>query len=72
MEAYELDVLREPRLASAHRHYAGRALDDVVHELEDQFKCVLIAGGKPCPFLADDNSCSISVVPNFGPTQRLA
>ena len=59
MEAYELDVLREPRLSSADRHYAGRAFDDVLDELQDEFKCVLVAGGKHCPFLSDDNSCSI-------------
>ena len=60
VEAYELDVLREPRLIeSGDRHYSGRTLEAVLEELSDEFKCILVAGGRPCVFLGSDNRCSI-------------
>jgi Fe-S-cluster containining protein len=60
VEAYELDVLREPRLIEAgDRHYAGRTIEDVVQELGDEYKCILLAGARPCAFLGPDNRCSI-------------
>ena len=60
VEAYEIDVLREPRLIDGgDRHYAGRTIDDVLHELSDEYKCILLAGARPCVFLCSDNRCSI-------------
>jgi len=59
VEAFELDVLREPRLISADPHYAGKYLEQALHELQDEFKCVVVAGGRPCMFLDNTNRCSI-------------
>ena len=59
VEADLIDVLREPRLPEAQPHYCGRAIDDVLEELEDEFKVVLLNGAEGCAFLAADNSCSI-------------
>ena len=59
VEAGELDVLREPRLIAADRHYAGRAPEEVVRCLqEDVGRCVIVACGTACPFLAH-NRCTI-------------
>ena len=57
VEAYELDVLREPRLIAVDRHYAHKTVDAALEELQNEFKCVLVIGR--CPFLSTDNDCSI-------------
>ncbi len=62
VEADELDVLREPRLIDADRHYAGKSVDEVIDELQsDVGKAIIIACGtaRPCPFLDADNKCTI-------------
>jgi Fe-S-cluster containining protein len=59
VEAYEIDVLREPRLISADPHYADKSLEEALSELQDEFKCVLVAGGQACMFLDRSNRCSI-------------
>ena len=59
VEAYELDVLREPRFASADSHYAERSIEQALHELQDEFKCVIVAGRQACTFLDRTNQCSI-------------
>jgi Fe-S-cluster containining protein len=59
VEAYEVDVLREPRLISADSHNAGQSLEQAMRELQDEFKCVLVAGGQACKFLDSGNRCSI-------------
>ena len=60
VEVDEIDVLREPRLIESDPHYAGRPVDDVLDELTGDFgRCILIAGGRPCAFLAGDKTCSI-------------
>lgn len=59
VEAYEIDVLREPRLIAADPHYAGKSLEEALHELQEEFKCVLVAGGRPCIFLDAASTCSI-------------
>jgi Fe-S-cluster containining protein len=59
VEAYEIDLLREPRLASADPHYCGRPLSDVQHELADEGKCIVLAAARPCMFLNSDCRCQI-------------
>lgn len=59
VEADLVDLLREPRLKDADRHWAGRSFDEVVTALEESGRCVLVAGSRPCPFLDADNRCSI-------------
>ena len=65
VEAYDLDLLREPRLAAAAILPAQRDMDarDLMVELEQHGKCLLIAGGTDCPckFLGEDNRCGIYV-----------
>ena len=61
VEAYDLDLLREPHLATAEigdwtREMAYR---DLMSELEQEGKCLLIAGGQECKFLRGDNTCAI-------------
>lgn len=59
VEAYEIDVLREPRLAAADPNYASLPIAEALEQLQDEFRCVLIAGpGRPCAFLVG-NRCRI-------------
>lgn len=58
VEAYELDLLREPRLASADPRAADRPIEDVLRELQEDGRCLLIAALGPCKFL-EDNRCAI-------------
>ena len=60
VQADDLDVMREPRLIEADRHYAGRPVDQVLVQLqEDVGRAVTIACGHPCPFLGADDECTI-------------
>jgi Fe-S-cluster containining protein len=62
VEAYELDVRREPRLAAADigEWTRGETAQTVMQELEQEGKCLIIAGGKgACSFLSEDNTCEI-------------
>ena len=62
VEAYDLDVLREPRLADADigQWTRGMTLQTLMAELEQEGKCLLLAGGvHTCTFLRDDNTCGI-------------
>ena len=59
VEAFELDVLREPRIIAADSHYASRSIEEALRLLQDEFRCVLLAGGGPCTFLAGEGVCSI-------------
>jgi len=53
IEAYRLDVLREPRLLNAPPNNDSLTLED----LKDDDKCIILA--LPCTFLGPDNLCSI-------------
>jgi Fe-S-cluster containining protein len=57
VEVEELDIIREPRLIDADRHHRGKTVERM---LDDYGKgmAVIIAIGKPCPFVAE-NKCSI-------------
>ncbi len=59
VEADDLDVLRESRLIEADRYHAGKTVESVLHEIRHEWKAVILAGPNPCPFLADDKSCTI-------------
>ncbi len=63
VEAYELDALREPRLLSAEVRVSMQELlaQDLMCELENEGRCLVISGGpdKPCKFLDSDNRCAI-------------
>lgn len=59
VEVEDLDVLREPRLIDADPHHAGKPVDQMVHEIQEEWKAVILACGRPCPFLAQDNQCTI-------------
>ena len=59
VEADELDVLREPRLASADPYYAEKSIEQALQELQDECKCVIVAGSRACTFLNGANQCSI-------------
>ncbi len=61
VEAYDLDVLREPHLAAAD---IGEWTREMVHqelmaELEQEGKCLVIAGGEECKFLRGNSMCAI-------------
>ena len=61
VEAYELDVVREPKLISANigkwTHDKTRA--QIMERLRDEDSCLIIAGSQPCKFLGSDNACAI-------------
>lgn len=59
VEAYELDLLREPRLVSADPFYSHKTVAETLQLLEDESRCLVIAAARPCIFLGTDNRCSI-------------
>jgi len=60
VEADEIDVMREPRLIEADRHYAPLGVQKSIELLQtDIGRAVIISCGKACPFLRGDNLCSI-------------
>jgi len=61
VEAYDLDVLREPHLAAADisEHTRDLAYNDLMAELEQDGKCLIIAGPEECKFLRGNNTCAI-------------
>jgi Fe-S-cluster containining protein len=59
VEADDLDALREPRLIGADPHHAGKFVEQVVYEIQTEWKAVILSCGKPCTFLTDENLCSI-------------
>lgn len=50
VEADELDLLREPRLIESDPHWRGQPVQKVLHELETEYKVIMIACGRPCTF----------------------
>ncbi|MGC3971608.1 MAG: YkgJ family cysteine cluster protein [Pirellulales bacterium] len=63
VEVEDLDIMREPRLIDADRHHKGKT---VVRMLDDYGKgmAVIIAIGKPCPFLDADKCVIYPTRPN--------
>ena len=60
VEVEDLDVVREPRLIDADPHYHGKSVEQVLVQFQtDIGRAVIIACGKPCSFLGEDNHCSI-------------
>lgn len=59
VEGDEIDVLREPRLIDADRHHTGKPVLQLVREIQEEWKSVIIACGSPCAFLGTDNHCTI-------------
>lgn len=59
VEVEDLDVIREPRLIDADAHHADTPVDQMVREMREEWKGVIIACGKPCSFLGQDNQCTI-------------
>ena len=59
VEAEELDVLREPRIIDADPHHRGKTVDQMVHEIQTEWKAVILACSRPCMFLGRDNHCQI-------------
>ena len=60
VEADEIDVMREPRLIEADRHYAHLGVSKTIELLRtDIGRAVIISCGNSCPFLGEDNLCSI-------------
>jgi Fe-S-cluster containining protein len=63
VEVNELDVLREPRLTLADPRTSDRNPEDVIEELRDEAKCLVIAGPYKCRFRSEQ--CHIyNVRPN--------
>ena len=60
VEADDIDLMREPQLLYADRDFvANYGPDEAVEALQEDFgRCLIIACGKPCYFLRD-NQCSI-------------
>ena len=59
IEADALDVLREPRLIDVDHHHKGKTVRQMVKEIEQEWKAVILTSGGPCPFLGQDNLCQI-------------
>lgn len=59
VEADDLDVLREPQLINGDPECRGKSVEQMVFEIQQQGKIVLLSCGSPCSFLGTDNVCSI-------------
>ena len=61
VEAYELDVLREQHLATADitEHTRDMTYEALMADLEDDGRCLVIAGTEECKFIRGDNTCAI-------------
>src|SRR5687768_8433697 len=60
VEADEIDVMREPRLIQADRHYRELGVTKSLELLRtDVGRAVIISCGEACPFLGMYNACSI-------------
>jgi len=61
VEAYDLDVLREPHLAAADigERTRGMTYETLMADLQQDGRCLIIAGGDECKFLRGDNTCAI-------------
>ena len=55
VEAYYLDVLREPRVLDA--DVCGRR--PTMDELSDETRCIVLAANQACRFLSADGRCTI-------------
>lgn len=60
VEVYDIDVMREPSLATA---AIGRptwqTYEQLMSDLEQEGRCVVIAGSRPCKFLTESFKCAI-------------
>jgi Fe-S-cluster containining protein len=55
VEAFTLDVIREPRVLHADVNGRVPTIDDLLEEE----KCVVLAANVPCRFLGENNRCTI-------------
>jgi len=63
VDAFEIDVLREPRIVTADPYYAGGSIEEAFRILQDEYRCVLLAGGGgPSVFLDPNNTCTIYAI----------
>jgi Fe-S-cluster containining protein len=61
VEAYDIDLIREPQLASADLSRTDWSAARVMADLQQDGRCLVIAGGRACPFL--DRHCLCSIYP---------
>jgi Fe-S-cluster containining protein len=59
VQAEWIDVVREPQMKDADRHYQGQNIDKVLELLEDGMRVVTLACGQACPILSAEKTCSI-------------
>jgi len=59
VEAEAIDVIREPRVIGADRHHRGKSVQQMVKEIENEWKAVILTCGQACPFLGQDDLCQI-------------
>jgi len=61
VEVYDLDVLREPHLAAADisERTRGATYETLMEDLQQEGRCLVIAGGQECKFLRGNNTCAI-------------
>ncbi len=60
VEAYALDVIREPHLATAAKPLRpDQTYETLMADLEQEGKCLVIACGSPCKFLTETFKCAI-------------
>ena len=59
VEADDLDVMREPRLIGGDPECCDNSVEQMVSEIQQEGKAILLACGSPCAFLGADNHCLI-------------
>lgn len=59
VEAFDIDLMREPKLIEAEIKRPQLTAEELKAELEQEGKCILVACGEPCPFYDHELNCTI-------------
>lgn len=61
VEVYDVDVQREPHLAAADicERTRGATYETLMANLQQDGRCLVIAGGQECKFLRGNNTCAV-------------
>jgi Fe-S-cluster containining protein len=60
VEVYDIDIMREQHLATANlNRVSGQTYESLMSDLEQDGKCIIIAGSQPCKFLTESFKCAI-------------
>jgi Fe-S-cluster containining protein len=64
VEAYHIDLLREPRLREADTDCRDKSFNEALRYLQEDDRCLVLSAAKPCLFLRDCRCSIYSTRPN--------